>query len=125
MFSYYLPEKELHSLKQGNYSLYTMFMLCEYICKNDIYIDNDVLYIESKEYEPCRVKHFISKWIFLSVLQLSSEDQDALLQQTNNLNDLFDFIFEYNEGFIYELENKSPNDEFDKVENALVQELSA
>ena len=126
MFKHLFPKEHFDFLK-NDYSLHTMFLLCKYMRKNDIYVHDDTLYINGNKYNPLDLKHYISKWIFESIDILSKQEQKDLLSE-NTFYDLFDFIFEHNEGFVLEFQqnNKKINmdDDEENMTELLIEELS-
>ena len=126
MFKHLFPKEHFDFLK-NDYSLHTMFLLCKYMRKNDIYVHDDTLYINGNKYNPLDLKHYISKWIFESIDILSKQEQKDLLSE-NTFYDLFDFIFEHNEGFVLEFQqnNKKINmdDDEENMTELLIEDLS-
>ena len=126
MFKHLFPKEHFDFLK-NDYSLHTMFLLCKYMRKNDIYVHDDTLYINGNKYNPLDLKHYISKWIFESIDILSKQEQKDLLSE-NTFYDLFDFIFEHNEGFVLEFQQNNNkinmDDEEENMTELLIEELS-
>ena len=60
MFKHLFPKEHFDFLK-NDYSLHTMFLLCKYMRKNDIYVHDDTLYINGNKYNPLDLKH-ASQW---------------------------------------------------------------
>ena len=126
MFKHLFPKEHFDFLK-NDYSLHTMFLLCKYMRKNDIYVHDDTLYINGNKYNPLDLKHYISKWIFESIDILSKQEQKDLLSE-NTFYDLFDFIFEHNEGFVLEFQQNNNkinmDDDEENMTELLIEELS-
>ena len=112
-FEYFLCIHKFRDLMREEYTMLTLFELCEVLRQNDICVDSKrgLLKVGTRELnvdEPHVVGHFVCKWISQSFMLLPIADQQYLSSKTDNFSSLFDFVFKHEQGFQYELEIEVP-----------------